>query len=135
MITTNDEQMVTSKPATSGLVKLHATAEKEALECMSTLFKTELLADVTLCVADKQFKAHRAILSARSPVFAAMFANHAAACTGLEHKVTITDMEKPDVFEQLLHFIYRGRVEKMDCNAVDLRIRYGLAYIDESSIR
>ncbi len=51
---------------------------------------------------------HIAILTARSPVFAAMF-NHQMEETKTG-RVTIKDVQK-DIFKELLHYIYLGRTE------------------------
>jgi len=56
--------------------------------------------DVTLQVGNKAFRAHKWLLSARSPVFKAMFETNTN-----ENIVTINDME-PDLFEEVLNYIY-----------------------------
>ena len=59
----------------------------------------------------RQFKAHKAILAARSPVFAAMFEHGMAECRA--NRVNITDVE-PDILAEVLRFIYTGRVIGLD---------------------
>ena len=67
-----------------------------------------LFADVELVVSGVSFKAHRAILAARSPVFAAMFASTMSeSVTG---RVDIPDVS-PETFAQFLQFIYTGRLD------------------------
>ncbi|CAH8852679.1 unnamed protein product [Trichobilharzia szidati] len=65
----------------------------------------------------RQFEAHKAILAARSPVFAAMFEH------GMEesraNRVEITDME-PDTVAEVLRYIYTGQVVGMDRLAHEL---------------
>ncbi|CAH8566772.1 unnamed protein product [Heterobilharzia americana] len=65
----------------------------------------------------RQFEAHKAILAARSPVFAAMFGH------GMEesraNRVEITDME-PDTVAEILRYIYTGQVVGMDRLAHEL---------------
>ncbi|TPP56080.1 Speckle-type POZ protein [Fasciola gigantica] len=65
----------------------------------------------------RQFEAHKAILAARSPVFAAMFEH------GMEesraNRVEITDME-PDTLAEVLRYIYTGQVIGLDKLAHDL---------------
>jgi speckle-type POZ protein len=54
------------------------------------------------------FRAHRCILAARSPVFAAMFSNRMAEVSSSTDGITlvhIDDITRP-VFEALLRFIY-----------------------------
>ncbi|KAL5966630.1 BTB and MATH domain-containing protein 43, partial [Taenia solium] len=59
----------------------------------------------------RQFKAHKAILAARSPVFAAMFEHGMAESRA--NRVNITDVE-PDILGEVLRFIYTGRVVGLD---------------------
>lgn len=65
----------------------------------------QLLTDVELLVGDTTFSAHRSILSARSPVFAAMFSSGMKESqTG---SVRIEDVD-PDVFKDFLNYLYKG---------------------------
>lgn len=69
------------------------------------IFTTEELCDVILYVKEKEFKAHRVILAARSPVFAAMFKHDTSEKrTGV---VNIPDCD-PDSFRWFLQFLYSG---------------------------
>ncbi|CAL8099182.1 unnamed protein product [Calicophoron daubneyi] len=65
----------------------------------------------------RQFEAHKAILAARSPVFAAMFEH------GMEesraNRVEINDME-PDTLAEVLRYIYTGQVVGLDKLAHEL---------------
>ncbi|KAH6927440.1 hypothetical protein HPB50_003475 [Hyalomma asiaticum] len=63
--------------------------------------------DVTLLVGRETFPAHKSVLSARSPVFRDMFARTATE----DDQVVIADVE-PDVFADLLRFIYTGCAPK-----------------------
>lgn len=77
-------------------------------------------------IALRQFSAHKAILAARSPVFAAMFEH------GMEesraNRVQISDIE-PDTLAEVLRFIYTGQVVGVDKMAQEL-----LAAADKVSI-
>jgi speckle-type POZ protein len=64
------------------------------------------LADVEFVVKDKIFPAHKAILAARSPVFADEF-EKVQAVNGVRHQIRIDDVE-PATVEKFLHFIYTG---------------------------
>lgn len=73
--------------------------------------------DVTLYVKEEKHLVHRTILSARSPVFAAMFKNDT-----LEKKtgvVKISDCD-PEAFGEFLSFLYSGEVKFNKCNICDL---------------
>ena len=72
---------------------------------------TKQLNDVEFLVGEKSFWAHRFIVSARSPVFAAMFSSDMIEAT--KGKVEIVDT-KADVFETFLKFLYTGHLETYD---------------------
>ena len=79
--------------------------------------KNQHLSDVILNVDDVKFPAHKLILSARSPVFAAMFQHDMKE--NQKNSVDIPDI-KSDVFEVALQFIYTGDVTRVDKFAVEL---------------
>ena len=68
---------------------------------------SESLLDVKLDAGDWRYAAHKAILAARSPVFANEFANKKQASTNDPQKIQINGVE-PAAVEQFLHFIYTG---------------------------
>ena len=70
-----------------------------------TLFRDQSLSDVTLVAGGKEFKAHKLILSARSPVFAGMFKH--GMSESISNQVTIEDISSVTM-EQLLVYIYSG---------------------------
>ncbi|KAA3676300.1 speckle-type POZ protein [Paragonimus westermani] len=73
----------------------------------------------------RQFEAHKAILAARSPVFAAMFEHSMEESRA--NRVEITDME-PETLAEVLHYIYTGQVFGLDKLAHEL-----LAAADKAS--
>ena len=75
-------------------------------ESLATLLRDGDHSDVTLVVAGgREFKAHKNILSARSPVFAKMFKH--GMSESISNRVTITDIA-PDTMEDLLAYVYTG---------------------------
>ncbi|KAK6938403.1 BTB/POZ domain [Dillenia turbinata] len=54
-----------------GMMKSQAT--QNTLRCLSRMLEEEIYADVTINTADGTLRAHRAVLSANSPVFQSMF--------------------------------------------------------------
>jgi len=72
--------------------------------------------DVTFIAGDQEIPAHKALLAAKSPVFATMFRSR----MNEEQTDRIEIQEKAPVFEELLRFIYAGEVEKLDINAEGL---------------
>ena len=76
------------------------------------------LSDFTIIIKAKEFKVHKSVLSARSPVFNQMFLSSMKEAT--DNKVELTDVE-PNTFEQLLGFIYSAHIpEDLDFYAMDL---------------
>jgi hypothetical protein len=71
----------------------------------TTIF-TRVRSDVTLVVEGQEIFAHRLILAARSPVFAAMFSHKMVESR--ENVVRLEDISEP-VFRQLLKFMYTGQ--------------------------
>ena len=106
-------QSGTSKPITCQFwieFETFTRSEKNALKHLTDHFDRQLNCDVKFCFDDgRQIGGHSTILTARSPVFAAMLQNEMEESkTG---KVMIQDVQ-PDVFEQLLRYIYAGRMLK-----------------------
>ncbi|KAL1763418.1 speckle-type POZ protein, partial [Sigmodon hispidus] len=67
-------------------------------------------ADCCLVVAGQEFRAHKAILAARSPVFKAMFEHDMEERR--KNRVEIHDLE-PQVFRAMMDFIYTGKVPNL----------------------
>ena len=95
----------------------------EVLDCdlsqqLGFLLETATLSDVTLAAGKEKFKAHKAILSARSPVFRAMFQPGSFK----EQKKSFVQIEghDPIVVKEMLTFIYTGEAPKLKEKAHDL---------------
>lgn len=84
---------------------------------LGSLLETNKFSDVILSVDGKDFHAHKAILAARSPVFAAMFEHEMEEKK--QNRVEITDMD-PEVLKEMLNFIYSGRANNLEKMADDL---------------
>uniref|UniRef100_A0A0P5AS36 Btb/poz domain-containing protein n=1 Tax=Daphnia magna TaxID=35525 RepID=A0A0P5AS36_9CRUS len=86
------------------------TGEMNAQMQFVSLYVNQLNCDVTFhfdaAERDESIGGHVAILSVRSSVFAAMFQSGMQETN--TRKVCIKDI-KPDIFKQLLHYIYSGR--------------------------
>jgi hypothetical protein len=74
------------------------------------MLTNQFLTDVTLKVKDKEFKAHKVVLAAASPVFEAMFKEGTKERE--DNYVNIEDMDS-DVFEVFLRYLYSGQVDKL----------------------
>jgi speckle-type POZ protein len=86
-------------------------------EDFGQLFENQKFSDVTLAVAGREFQAHKAILAARSPVFAAMFEHEMEERK--HNRVEILDVEH-EVLREMLRFIYTGKAASLDKMADDL---------------
>lgn len=78
---------------------------------ISDMFTLQTNCDVQFCFGDsRRIGGHMNIIAARSPVFAAMFQHKMIeSTTGI---VQIEDFDV-DVFKELLHFFYSGRISKL----------------------
>ena len=86
--------------------------------------------DVTFVIGEKKFQAHKFILSARSPVFDAMFQQETEEAT--LNRCNIVDIQ-PDVFEALLCFIYTDQVDltfEMSKNLLAVSKRFQLDLLE-----
>lgn len=92
--------------------------ESQLLKAYASLLSNEQLSDVTITVGTRKFYAQRAILSVRSAVFAAMFQSGMQEskpnCT-----ISVKDIE-PDVFQEVLRFIYTDQVKGLETMAHEL---------------
>lgn len=65
----------TGQPACSNYEFTAPNHASGLLSCMRELREDRTLCDITLCVAEEEFQAHRLVLAASSPYFSAMFTN------------------------------------------------------------
>ena len=77
--------------------------DRLAKEQLWSAVNNKLHSDVEFIVQDKRFSAHKAILSARSPVFRAEFIRVNP------HEIQIDDVNASSL-EQFLHFVYTGEL-------------------------
>jgi speckle-type POZ protein len=98
------------------------------------LFNSMQFSDVILNIRGREFPAHKNILSARSKYFAAMFKHPMKEQS--TNQIKIEDIE-PEVFQELLHFIYTGRISKatMEKMAANLFIAADKYLLDELKMK
>ena len=84
---------------------------------LGSLFESGKFSDVILSCNGAEFNAHKSILAARSPVFAAMFEHEMEEKK--QNRVEIIDMDK-DVLSEMLKFIYTGKSTNLEKMADDL---------------
>ena len=95
---------------------------------LGELWENSLCTDCCLFVAGQEFRAHKAILAARSPVFRAMFEHEMVE--RLTNRVDINDLD-PKVFKEMMGFIYTGKaphlhIHSMACDLLAAADRYGM---------
>jgi speckle-type POZ protein len=83
------------------------------------LFEDMQFSDVTLNVHGRQFQAHKCILASSSNVFKAMFQHHTKE--KITNQVVIEDIQ-PEVFHQLLRFIYTCRLNSATMETMATRL-------------
>jgi speckle-type POZ protein len=112
-----------------------------AIDCSSrliafleNLFDNMQFSDVNFNIGGREFPAHKVILSTRSQYFAAMFEHPTKENS--TNQVNIEDIE-PDVFQELLRFIYTGRVplEKLETMAAALFISADRYLLEELKLK
>lgn len=82
-------------------------ANNDILTNVRSLYHDHTFSDFTFFVKDKEFKVHKNVLAAASPVFLKMFT------TNMEESRTNQcrmDHIEPDVFDKLLEYIYKGKL-------------------------
>uniref|UniRef100_A0A1I8I867 Speckle-type POZ protein n=3 Tax=Macrostomum lignano TaxID=282301 RepID=A0A1I8I867_9PLAT len=68
-------------------------------------------ADLTLCIGGAELPAHKAVLSARSPVFQAMFQHQMEESRA--SRVVVEDVDE-DTMREVLRYVYSGRAPRLD---------------------
>ena len=104
-----------------------------ALERLSLLLADTSLSDVTFRVEGETIKAHRAIVTAGSPVLSAMFQHNFQEN---RTRTVIIEDTKPLIFKQLLQYLYTGTATEMEKEevAIDLLVaadKYGVDSLKE----
>ncbi|KAI0615951.1 TD and POZ domain-containing protein 5, partial [Pyrenophora tritici-repentis] len=95
---------------------------------LGELWENSLFTDCCLLVAGHEFRAHKAMLAARSPVFRAMFEHQMEE--RLTNCVEMHDLD-PHVFKEMMGFIYTGKAphlhsHSMACDLLAAADRYGM---------
>ncbi|GBL76120.1 TD and POZ domain-containing protein 1 [Araneus ventricosus] len=79
-------------------------------ENLRSLFKDNILSDIKVKTSSETFQAHKSILSARSPVFKAMFSNNMKE--KYNKSVDIEDMDS-DTVHKMLQYIYTAEIKDL----------------------
>ncbi|ODM86868.1 Speckle-type POZ protein, partial [Orchesella cincta] len=92
-------------------------SKDEIANDLGKLFRESIGTDVAIVCSQTNFKVHKSILSARSPVFAAMF--NSDMVESRSNFVQIEDFED-DVVKGMLEHLYTGKTDSMDELAPEL---------------
>ncbi|XP_044575299.1 speckle-type POZ protein B-like [Cotesia glomerata] len=84
---------------------------------LGNLYENKENCDITIIVGNTRFKAHKLILSVRSPVLAAAFTHD--MIEKKSNEVSIPDID-PEIFEKVLRYIYTGQVSDQEVVAARL---------------
>ncbi|XP_011877876.1 PREDICTED: speckle-type POZ protein A-like [Vollenhovia emeryi] len=103
--------------SSQSIAKEFQVPECQALDNLGLQLENEKFCDVTLTVRDKEFRAHKVIIAAQSPVFSAMFEHNMEESK--KNHVVITDVDA-EVLREVLRFIYTGKVANLNVMAKDL---------------
>ena len=93
----------------SNPAELRRTSKEEAIKDFRKMFENKEFCDLEIDCGGKLFSCHRAILSARSPVFSAMLKIEMKESKS--GKVSIKDI-KQETMAEMLYFIYTGLVNE-----------------------
>ncbi|XP_065219682.1 speckle-type POZ protein-like [Planococcus citri] len=107
------------------------SCEKSQPACLGgieTLFMDDKFSDITLCVKNKKYVAHKNILAARCPYFQKMF-----DAEWIEKKLDSVELKQVDeiVFEEILRYIYAGKSEKLETMVAQLLEAADMFDLDE----
>jgi len=103
-------ETVTTSADEANSSSLSANAEQQLMDDYLKMYKDNVLTDFTIRVGEREMRAHRAILAARSPVFAAMF-EHPDTHEVKNGLLVIEDLDY-DVVSEMLSYIYSGRCSR-----------------------
>ena len=95
----------------NGNDKMVQLGQNYLLKDLESAFSQKEFTDVQIQCGEKVFDCHQFMLSARSPVFRAMF--QAEMKEKKTEMVNVKDVD-PDVFSEMLTFIYTGKCPNLD---------------------
>ncbi|XP_065202488.1 speckle-type POZ protein-like [Planococcus citri] len=102
-----------------------------------SLLNNSEFSDVVLLTKNKEYPAHKAILAARSPVFATMFKKGQESGKKIK-RVDITDLRDEKTVDEMLRYIYTGKCENIRELADDLLTaanKYGLSGLEKMCMK
>ena len=126
------EAITLARPA-NNLPILKEAAENKATTDLANLLASSKYSDVVVCVDKNKWNLHKNILTARCPVFAAMF--ECDLKEAAENVIELHDV-KPDVFSSFINFIYCGKLgvdfEKHAAQLLKMADKVSFCYLNHS---
>ncbi|XP_065226731.1 protein roadkill-like [Planococcus citri] len=86
---------------------------------LENLLTNKQFGDAIIKVKDKEYPVYKGILAARSPVFERMFREDNGMLENTTNVVNISDLS-PEIIEEMLLFIYTGKVKKLEKSVYEL---------------
>ncbi|CAI4225762.1 unnamed protein product [Auanema sp. JU1783] len=108
---------ITRTSQSSKLSVMPAPKIEEVCKDLEDIYVDTKLWDFTICIGDRKILAHKVILSARSPVFAAMLEPHTEEARS--NTCIIKDIDY-DVMNELMLFLYSGRAPSIGSMSLEL---------------
>lgn len=111
------EVIDSSHPSRSKIPRLDNTSEGQITQHLGHFLDSGRMSDITFIVGRQKFKAHKIIMSARSPVFARKF-----EINGKVSSIETLKIEncEPEVFQAMLRFFYTDEMEETEETAKKL---------------
>ena len=106
-----DDEWLCGSNQFSNKPAINEECQRQVIDHLNNLLAEKNCSDLEVSCDEEVFPCHQAILSARCPVFFAMFQTDMAE--NQSKKVNITDVKK-EVFSEMLRFIYTGKVSSND---------------------
>lgn len=114
---------ITDIPVSKKLIDPLNIAKVVALGNIRSMLDNAIFSDFKFIVKGKEFNVHKSVLAAASPVFLKMFTTNMTDCHNNECHI---DIFEPEIFRQMLHFIYCGQISKNSDSLYELAHHYEL---------
>lgn len=128
--TTNNGLLVTASTNSNKKPFFNEQYAQKLLENLNQLRTEARFCDVEIIAGNTVFNVHRAVLSASSAYFEAMFRPVTSLCEGTQKSVVLHSID-PDILKMLLDFIYTGRIDIRQCNVQELLAAADMLQITE----
>jgi hypothetical protein len=125
-------QLDTTKTGYVDMQKVFVHLDELSSDLDNLVDTKDLTADITIECGNKRFRAHSLFLSTRSGVFKQLCKQ---VITEKSFRIRLEEI-KPDIVKEMLHYIYSGRCNLDEENAIDIYAaaeRFSLSTLKEAS--